>query len=256
VARVDEAVLTQNDLNTIRDSLGASPQFLRDYVTSWLTNELLYQEARKRGLHNNEDMQRKLEETRRQLAVTALLDDELYKDDSSLVTNDQIVALYNAGGEAYLLREDVANVSYALFSSRETANAFRSKVLSGTSWNEAILQMQADSLLRQSLLQVATRQYFTRTNLYPEELWKLARTLGKEEVSFVVKTDAGYYVMKAHGLKKQGEMPDLEYIKPEIRDRILIEERRRKYEQLLANLRARHTVEVRMELADTTETGG
>jgi hypothetical protein len=46
-------------------------------------------------------------------------------------------------------------------------------------------------------------------------------------------------------------MPDLEYVRDEIRDRILIEQRRQKYGKLLASLRSKNIVELYMEGADT-----
>jgi parvulin-like peptidyl-prolyl isomerase len=86
--------------------------------------------------------------------------------------------------------------------------------------------------------------------LYPAELWKLAKNLARDEVSFVVKTDAGYYVLVAHSMKKQGDLPELEYVQKEIRDRILIEQRRTRYNKLLAELKSKHSVEIRLG-ADT-----
>ncbi len=252
VARVDQALLTQEELSASHDSVGDISHQNREYINNWITDELLYQEAVKRGLSDSDELHRKLEAIRKHLAIDALLQKELYGADTSFVNEDAIVSLYNAGGRAFFLKEDVLNLSYALFSERDAANSFRSKILEGASWETALVQFQHDSLLAQQLLQVASRQYFTEPLLYPAELWKLARTLQVNEVSFVLKTDTGYFVLLLHGLKKQGEMPDLNYIKNELRDRVMIDQRRLAYEKLLANLRAHHSVEVRIDLSDTS----
>ena len=68
----------------------------------------------------------------------------------------------------------------------------------------------------------------------------------------MIKTAGGYSVLKLHGIKHQGETPDLDYVRNDIRDRLLIEQRRARYEQLIATLRARHAVEVHLDHADTT----
>jgi hypothetical protein len=251
VARVDQSFLTEQDLAAVHDSLGDVRAQSREYINAWIDTELLYLEAVRQGLADSESLRRQLEMMRRRLAVGALLEKDLYAD-STGASDDAIQALYNAGGDAFRLREDVANISFALFGERDVANAFRSSLLRGTSWNDALRQVQTDSLMHPLLLQVADKQYFTQATLYPQELWKLSRTLGKGEVSFVVKTDNGYYVLTAHSLRRQGEMPDLDYIRPEIRDRILIEQRRARYERMVADLKAKHTVEVRISLADTT----
>ena len=255
VARVGESVLTTADLALVEDSLWHSPRAVREYVTTWVSSELLFQEAVRRGLADNEELQRQLAILRRRMAVQALLDQIFRATDTASVGEDAIAAVYASQGTAFLLKEDVANVSFALFADRDPANMFRSRILRGSSWQEAVAATQGDSLNRSQLLQVATRQYFTRTNLYPEELWKLARTLNKDEISFVVKTEAGYYVLAVHSLKHEGEMPDLDYIRSDIRDRLLLEQRRTSYERLLSSLRGSTPVEVHFELLDSTASG-
>jgi len=82
----------------------------------------------------------------------------------------------------------------------------------------------------------------------------VSRTLAIEKVSYVINTDVGYYILIVHGFKRQGEIPDFQYVRDEIRDRILIDARRQKYEHLLTELRSKHLIEVRLDLADTTDT--
>ena len=251
-------MLTAGEVRALRDTLRPDPERLQEYINDWVASELLFQEAARRGLADNEAMNRRLDAVRRRLAIDALLQDVLAAtEDTAAVSDDAVAALYASGGQAFLLREDMAKVSFALFDDRDAANAFRSRILRGASWQQAVAAVQQDSLVGPHLRQVATRQYFTRTNLYPEELWKLARTLAHEEVSFVVRTEAGYYTLMVHSLKKQGEMPDLEYARAELRERLVIEERRRAYDRLLAALRSAARVELHPELLDsvaTTET--
>ena len=254
IARVDQAYLTQQELVASQDSLHDTRQQTREYINDWITTELLYQEAVRRGLADSDELLRQVETTKKQLAVAALLDQDLYSEDSSMVSDKEISAFYDSESEKLQLREDVANISFVLFTKRDAANTFRSRILRGTSWNEAVSEFQKDSILQPLLSQVATQQYFTETTLYPGELWKVASNLSKDKVSYVINTDVGYYVLVIHGYKRQGEIPDLQYIKDEVRDRILIEARRQKYEQLLVELRSRHLIEVQLELGDTTDT--
>jgi hypothetical protein len=130
---------------------------------------------------------------------------------------------------------------------------FSGVLVQGTPWHAAIAQAHTDSLLKLHLMQFLTRQYFTQSTLYPLELWKVARNLGKDEVSFAIKADKGYYILISNGQRKQGEMPDLDYIRDELRGRILIERRRERYEKLLARLRMKHSIEVHLSTEDSTD---
>jgi len=254
LARVGSAELTEDDLRDSRDSVHAPLRRPREAVNEWIINELLYQEAARRGLTTTEGFRRQVETTKKRLAIAALLDQELFADNDTVLVNDAAIATaFKAAGTDYLLREDVVLASYALFSDRDAANAFRSAVLRGRNWNDALLLARVDSLTAPHFLRSAERQYFTQSTLYPPELWKLARTLTRNEASFVIKTDAGYYVLMVHGLKHQGEIPEYEYVRSDVRQRLLIEERRARYEKMVADLRARHPIDIRLDQVDTTE---
>ena len=252
VARVDQSVLTGRELAALRDSTRDPRGHDLELVESWITTELLYQEAVRRGLNTTTEIERQVEATRKRLAINALLDRELFSGDSALVTECAMRDLFDAGGDELRLREDVALISFARFSDRDAANDFRSAILRGASWYDALQRIQRDSLLKQTLVQAVDRRYVTKSTLYPEELWRLARNLNKEEVSFVVSTGGGYYILVVHGLKRQGEKPDWDYIKDELRERILIVQRKRLYDSLLTQLRTKHSVEVRLEPADSS----
>ncbi len=255
IARVGTSELTEDDL--VRDSTAGRTLPNQEAVNEWIVSELLYQEAARRGLTTSEEYRRQVDAAKRRLAIVALLDEELYAPaDTALVNDAAITQAFAATAADYTLREDVVLASYALFADRETANTFRTALLRGTSWNEAIQKTQADEKAAPHLLQAATRQYFTQQNLFPQELWKLTRSLGRDEVSFVLKVNEGFYVVKVYGVKRQGDIPDLDYVRNDVRQRLLLEERRARYDHLVAELRARHGVEVRMDRIDTAGSRG
>lgn len=256
VARVGSVGLTREELAHAGDSIGIPRGASRAFVDEWVVSELLYQEAQRRGLADDPAVLRRLEATRKRFAIDALLEREIYNNPAEGVTDDGVAAYFKANASLFTLKEDVAHLSYVLFSERDAANLFRTKVLRGTLWDDAVRQIRGDSVNVRSLRGSARAQYFTQATLYPDELWKLTRTLAGDEVSFVVKTAAGYYVMTVHGVRHTGETPEFEYVKNEVRDRMLIGQRRALYESLVAGLRARHTVEVTLSEADTATSPG
>jgi hypothetical protein len=246
--------LTEEDL--IRDSLAGQYSPSSTAVNDWIVNELLFQEAARRGLTTTDVFRRQVDAAKRRLAIAALLEQELYTPaDSALVNEAAIAQAFAASGTQYALHEDVVLASYALFADRETANSFRSTLLRGTSWADALQQIQDSRKTAPLLLQSATRQYFTQHTMYPQELWKLTRSLGKDEVSYVLTVDDGLYVVKVYSIKRQSDIPDLDYVRNEIRYRLLIDERRTRYERLVADLRTKHGVELRVDRIDTGRTG-
>lgn len=251
VARVGGEFLTGEELALAVGTTDHEHGAVRSYINQWIVSTLLYREATRRGLTHTDELNRRVEGVRRKLAIDALLETVLYAD-TPAIREDDILAMFNAGGSTFLLKEDVVNLSSALFADRDAANAFRSRIVRGSPWNDALAWAQQDSAARLHLLQFANRQYFTRATLYPGELWRLARTLNREEVSFVLRTDAGYYVLIVHSLRRQGGMPDFDYVRNEIRDRLLIEQRQRAYEDLISSLREKQQIEVKIPITDST----
>jgi peptidyl-prolyl cis-trans isomerase C len=252
VARVNSAVLTQEDLVVTRDSLGAPTALSKEYVNEWIVTELLFQEAERRGVPDAAEFQTQLEKTRKRLAVAALLQQEVYGAvDTAAITQEAIVSAFAASGAAYALREDLVQASLVLFRDREAASSFRTTVLRGTSWEEALQRVSAIPAQQAQIIRTADHRYFTRTTLYPEELWRLARSLPHEEVSFPLKASDGYYVLRVHQGFRQGELPPLEYVSGEVREHLMMDMRRQKYDDFIRTLRERHTVDIRDAGADS-----
>ncbi len=251
VARVNNAVLTQEDLVVTRDSSGAPTALSKEYVNEWIVTELLYQEAERRGVPDAPEFQEQLEQTRKRLAVAALLQQAVYAAiDTSAITDEAIVASFKASGDAYALREDLVQASLVLFRDRDAASSFRTTVLRGTPWDEALRRVSAVPAGQAQILRTADHRFFNRTSLYPEELWRMARSLPNEEVSFPLKTAEGYYILRVHQSFRQGALPPLDHVRAEVREHLLMDLRRQKYDDFIRTLRERHTVDIRDAGAD------
>ena len=253
LARVDRTELSEQDLRRTLDAAADNPQRRRDYINEWILTEMLYQEAVKKGKADTDETRRQLELVRKRMAIAALLEDAVYAAVDTTDISDQAVASYlQRSGDEFLLREDVMNLSLAVFATRDAANRFRALLLDGTSWDNAITITRSDTAVAPMLEHVETLQYHTRGSLYPDDIWKLAVTLRPGDVSFPAKIADGFVVVLTHGLKRQGEAPDFDYVRDEVRSRMLIDLRRQRYEEFVQELRARYAVDVRPEAADTT----
>lgn len=248
VARVGDAVLTAEELReyTGADTLEAS----RAFVASWVTNQVLYQEAQRRGYGDADEVMRQVEEAKRQLAINALLQHEVFDADTATISDERVQREFEAQRDAWRLREDVVHISFVIFGERDAANTFRSKLLQGKTWKAAFDEVNAE--MPDAVLRTAFHRYYTQGTLYPEELWKAARTLKPEEVSYAIRSPAGYAVMSVHATKTQGEVPEFDYVKEEVRSRILLQQRRQRYNELLARLRSQYDIEVHLSNAGSS----
>ncbi len=254
VARIDDRTLTLDDVRARLDSTrGVTSAQVGEFARRWINDEILYREAVRRGLDNKESVRAQVEEARRQLAINALLQDEIYTQSSVESTPAEVAQYYSAHNKEFTLPTDVALVSFLLFTNRDAANTFRTAVLKGTPWSQAVHQAMADPKQSSVILARIDSAYYTQSTLLPVELWRVASASTKQEASFPVHTDEGSYILIVWKLSRQGQIADLAYVEREIRSRLTIDRRRRALEGLIERLRSNHAVEFMVsDQADTS----
>jgi hypothetical protein len=240
VARLDNQTLTMEEVLARLDTTQApSAAHVQSYIQRWITDEMLYREALRRGLDRRPDVDSRLNDIRRQLLINTLLDQEIYTEATTRSSDDEVRRYYEEHQREFTLTRDVALVSFALFPERDIANSFRARVVRGAPWNEAL----ADAEIADAVIAQVDSAYFTAQTLFPAELWRYAVS-GLRGPSFPIRTDHGFYVLTVWKLQRQGERADLAYVEPEIRSRLTIERRRQMLDSLIQNLRSKHTVQV------------
>ena len=245
VARIDNTSLTLEEILAHLDSTrSVSEAQVHAFVQRWITDELFYQEALRRGLDQQPGIDRQLNDIRRQLIINALLDKEVYSARSSECTPEEIRVYYEEHKKEFLLTNDVVLISTVLFIDRESANIFRTTVLRGTPWGQAVQALMNNPQQKTAMAAHSDSTYFSQQTLFPAALWRTATGIGINTPSFHVQTEEGYYVLIVWKYGRAGQQADARYAEKEIRGRLTIERRQRLYASLLENLRAKHAVEV------------
>ena len=254
LARIDDRTLTLEDVRARLDSSrGVTAAQVGEYARRWINDEILYREAVRRGLDNTEHARTQLEEIRRQLAINALLQEEIYSDKLQQSTTEEVSQYYSAHSKEFTLSADVSLVSYVLFRDRDAANAFRTTVLKGAPWRQAIGQVLADPQRLSKLVARIDSSYYSQNTLLPAELWRVAVASEKPEPSFPIRTNEGSYILIVWKFGRQGQIADLAYVEKDIRSRLTIERRRRTFTTLIETLRSKHAVELLLsDEADTS----
>lgn len=250
VARVNDRALT---LESIRANSDPSQQLtqseIQQYANRWVINELLFQEAQQRGYDESEQIRAKVEDALKQLTIADLLEKEVYSVAESAVRQNEIASYFQSHYTEFILQENIARLSVAIFSEIDPANQFRTAALGPQGWNASVELFGTDPA--KGMIAYNDSTYYTQSSLYPPELWKVAGALGMLEVSFPVKTSVGFVVIQSLGQYKSGSNAPLAFVEPQIRSRLAMQLRQQRYQQYIQSLRTKHAVQMMVAAEDS-----
>lgn len=254
IAKVGDASLTLEEALAAVDTTrpGADVR-VRAYALSWTNTELLFQEARRRGLDGSDEVERQLEAVKRQLAVQALLDAE-DEADTVRAGDDELRKYFEDHAQEFFLREDMMKLNILVLARREEASALAAAVSGGTAWGAALERLRADSAVAPTIRYSAEGRYYSRRTLSPPDLWKVAATLGVNEVSFPVRVGDAFAVLQLLGQIGEGKAAEFDFVRDEVEQRIRVERRRSRLDSLLAQLRTSRQIQVTLPAASATDT--
>ncbi len=255
VARVGDRHLLRDEVDRAirstpiaQDSVDARQQI----VEQWVTTELLHQEAQRRGLRQNPEVRRALEESERAVLVNALVT-QLYEENPVTPTTSELQAYFENNKEQLRLRESFARVRYLRASSRAHAEAARELLQQAppegrdSIWTIAIEQHSSDRALSDDV----SSTYFPESRLFLDRrpLREAMSGLLVGQIAPVVETDGTFHVMQLVERIPARSVPEPAWIEDELVRRLVIQGRKQLYARQVQRLRnealAREDLEVR-----------
>jgi hypothetical protein len=257
IARVGDAYLMQQEIEAAltttppyQDSLSAYEQ----YISRWVTDQLLVQEARRRNLARDPDVVRRLEENEKSVLISKLLD-QVYELAPEPPASD-VRAYYEHNGDRLRLREPYLRVRYFGASDSTTAARVRSEMQSATRnpdanadslWNDLVRRWADDPETCMSV----SANYFPLSQIFSTRpvLRSTVMSLRPGAYSQIIFENQMYHLVQFVERVPEGTSPELTWIEPEIRQRLLIQSRKQMYADQVERLRnealAREALEIR-----------
>ena len=244
IARVGDSALTLEeaaaDLDTSAVNFG---ERLNQYAAAWINAELLYQETLRLGIGSDRGFEARMRSVRRQLANQELLDRLIYGD-SATFGEDSLRSHFSSHADEFTIGENHLKLRLIPFRGREAARKFAVSVTPARPWTTLLDSIGRDPRASQDVISAVPERWYTRSTLYPAELWKVAGPLSPGEVSFPLKTEEGFTLLQYVALATAGKTDEFDLVREEVLARMLIESRRSRLESLLGTLRERYGVEL------------
>jgi hypothetical protein len=242
IVRVGDAALTLEDAKShIDTSRQPYNDQIQKYMMQWVNEELVNQEAKRKGIENDERFRYRMQEANRILVNQYFLAQYFYSDTVD-IKEELIQEYFKNHLTEFIVQEDVIKMNTVTFSTRDRASSFAASILHGTSWSNAVDAVLGDP--SSGIISNSIGKQYTQRTLFPVELWRVASTLKPSEVSFPVKTSNGFSVLMLISILKKGEQTEYAFVRDEVRERVLLEQRRKRYTDLIENLHQKYKVEM------------
>ena len=229
VVCVGSDTLRKNELEDLLPHNTKLPPTLeekREFVTRWVDTDVLYNEALKNGMQNDPRVKERIKELEKEFLADHFL--SLALRERIRVSEDEIENYFKEHEREYMYEY---RVSHVLVNTLEEAEKVK-KLLKKRSFAWVANRYSIDPVARRG----GDLGYLTKGNMIPE-FEKVVFKMKPGQISDVVKSDFGYHIIKLVGMRKALAKVSLEDVRGQILNMLLVEKRKRTYEQLMDSLR-------------------
>src|SRR5574341_433966 len=206
----------------------------RRFLDELITRELLMQEARKKGLDQDETIRERTQRYKEQLILDELLKDTIKAKIE--LSKEELDAYYEKHARELLTPLKVS-VSQMILPNFPAAKDLEKQVNQGGDFGKFAQRYSIDGKTKANGGDLGPY----RKGLVIPEVDEVIHTLKPGMVSAPIKADAGYYLVKIAPLDKEIIQADLA-TRERLRQELLNEKRRRRFDEVIADIRARAIV--------------
>ena len=238
IAKVNDSYLTEEELDSIYIA-NSGIQYKDEIIRNWINRELLFQQAEKQGILNNKDFNRILDNSKKELAASFLIEDYINKEKIK-VEPAEIEKYYSDNPDEFKLLYDSYLLNEIIFNNEDDALKFRSEAL-GKNWEDAYQDIKSDT----SVFSEKSGELLFDYKVQPVSVLRVVQELYPSEISIVLHTDEGKFtVVQLIQKFDKGTVPPFDLIKTEVKKIYLIQKKELTVKNYIKELYSKNDIEV------------
>jgi hypothetical protein len=240
IAKVNDSYLTEDDLTAISEGYGGQTSFKEEMIRNWVHRELLYQQALREGVTDNEEYQRIIKISSKELAAALMLE-KMYAERMPNYKTDDLRQYYDQNPELFRVNQTAYILNIAEFNDENKAVMFRSAAVE-TEWNKALNFFMNDPTLQKE----DNNRILYAFDLQPQKLNRIINELYPGEVSLIINSETEkYLVVKLINRLEPGTIPPFDIIKENVENRFIAMKKSEVLESYFNDLYRANKIEVK-----------
>lgn len=246
VAKVGETVLTQEDVTKELKRLPEQiqgifigPEGTAKFVDELVKKEVLYQEARKKGIESNPEYQTKLEDFKKITLISTMLEKEI--EEKTKLTDKDVKDYYDAHKDEFVANSSV-KASHILVKSEEEAKTIMAQLKQGENFAKLAKEKSID---QGSAKNGGDLGSFSRGQMVPE-FENAAFKLKTGELGGPIKTQYGFHIIKVTD-RKTGQPVELEKVKGMLMQKMTAQKQKEVFDAYIDGLKKNYKIDIDKE---------
>lgn len=219
-------------------------QTRRNVLENWITNEVIYQEALKKGYEEDPSVKERIEQMKKQIVTQAYAQEAL--QGAGYVSDSEAMEYFEEHREDYNQRVEVSHISV---NNPQQAQMILDRLEEGESFSELARNYSTDTSTAPNggYFGSFRRGDFPRLTMFEKAAFQLDEP---GEISDVVQTEFGYDILKLHSRKDAPGEVKYEDVASSIKQLLKQEKTRSRSQTLIDSLKNAYDTEIKPEVLD------
>jgi len=224
-AKVNDSYLTETEFKAIVP-MGLfhrlTTEHKKEIAKEWVNKELLYQEALRLGIDNEEEIKRIFKNYKRDFLSNEVL--ERTNENTHIPSEYELKQYYEKNKDYFIIHKTEYRVRYALFDNTKDAQSFYRKVKAGTGFSDLAKKESKDPSAK-----VGGKLGIVNEESVEPSIWRAivntVETLGQRRISNVFRVIDGWAIVICDEILNEGSIEPFEDVRDQVFDLNMIEKR-------------------------------
>ncbi|MFA3781518.1 peptidyl-prolyl cis-trans isomerase [Melioribacteraceae bacterium 4301-Me] len=238
-AKVGNEYLTEDMLKDFISSERYKNLYKSEIIRRWIENEVLYQEAVKKGIEKDKEYKKLVDRASRELAI-ALLKKEIIQEVKNSFSSSELEQFYEKYKEDFRLQDEAYKLNIITFNNEDSAIKFRTLLLE-SDWDRILPAYKNDS----TVVNLETRKFVYSHDVYPVSILRILQDMLPLEVSVVIPEEhSSFTVVQLIEKYPKNFLPSFESIKNVVEERYLAFKQKEHLEKYISDLIGNYKTEI------------